>query len=410
MKTASLKKTVLAGLAFGSLLVSQSLHADTTVFFAGGNASQSILFDRVTNILTGGISKAVISPTNGSVRTYVGTIASQPGLGTVTVHFSQLGAVGGFQDVANQNTEVTATTNNLVPNVAVSSTSPEAVGISPAPFTQVRSLVVPFVFIKNTNLSPNLVTVTNLTQRQAAYLEGAAGTLPSAFFGGSSASDIVYLVARNTAAAVRTEIDANIYFTGTISSYTTNAIGQPIPDLNGGLANGGAVVNHLKVITNAIGTVAAQDFPATTAGFATIAYEGVPFSITNVETCSYPIWGYERWAYLKTGQTGAPSANQLNVITSLLSAVTNATFQTTSPLFTGKFARLSLLQVDRSSMADRSPPPFTKTSTGIFHEKNPSTDARGFRPAGGHAAAGVELSRRRRVADFSREQLQRRRV
>ena len=349
MKISSLKQNLLAGLVFGSLLAGGSLRADTTVFFGGGNASQSILYDRVTNILTGGISRVVISPTNSTVRTYVGTITSQPGLGNVTIHFSLLGAVGGFQDVANQNTEVTATTNTLVPTVAVSSTSPEAVGINPAPFTQLKSLIVPFVFIKNTNLSPNLATVTNLTQRQAAYLEGAAGTLPSAFFGGSSASDTVYLVARNTAAAVRTEIDANIYFTGTISSYTTNALGQPIPDPNGGLSGGAAVVNHLKVITNAIGTVAAQDFPATTAGFATIAYEGVPFSITNVETGSYPIWGYERWAYLKTGQTGAPSANQLNVITNLLSAVTNITFQTTSPLFNGKFARLGLMQVDRSS-------------------------------------------------------------
>ena len=349
MKTSSLKKTVLAGLAFGSLLASHSLHADTTVFFAGGNASQSILYDRVTNILTGGITKVVVSPTNSTVRSYIGSISSQPGLGTVTIHFSLLGAVGGFQDVSGQNTEVTATTNTLIPTVAVSSTSPEAVGINPAPFTQVRSLVVPFVFIKNTNLSPNLVTVTNLTQRQAAYLEGASGTLPSAFFGGSSTTDTVYLVARNTAAAVRTEIDANIYFTGTISSYTTNALGQPIPDPNGGLANGGAVVNHLKVITNAIGTVAAQDFPAATAGFATIAYEGVPFSITNVEAGSYPIWGYERWAYLKTGQTGAPSANQLNVVTNLLAAVTNVTFQTCSILFSNKFARLSLMQVDRSA-------------------------------------------------------------
>jgi len=349
MKTSSLKQNILAGLAFGGLALATQLHADTTVFFGGGNASQSILYDRVTNILTGGISKVIISPTNSTVRTYVGTIASQPGLGTVTIHFALLGAVGGFQDVANQSPEWTATTNSLVPTIAVSSTSPEAVGIPPAPFTQVKTLIVPFVFIKNTNLSPNLITVSNLTQRQAAYLEGASGTLPSAFFGGSSAGDIVYLVARNTAAAVRTEIDANIYFTGTISSYTTNALGQPIPDANGGLANGTAVVNHLKVIPNAIGTVAAQDFPSTTAGFATIAYEGVPFSITNVETGSYPIWGYERWAFLKTGQTGAPSPNQLNVITNLLSAVTNATFQTSSVLFSNKFARLSLMQVDRSS-------------------------------------------------------------
>ena len=76
---------------------------------------------------------------------------------------------------------------------------------------------------------------------------------------------------------------------------------------------------------------------------------GVDVTITNVETGSYPIWGYERWAYLKNGQQGAPSANQLAVINTLLAAVTNATYQTTSPIFTGNFGRLSLLQVERSS-------------------------------------------------------------
>ncbi len=80
-----------------------------------------------------------------------------------------------------------------------------------------------------------------------------------------------------------------------------------------------------------------------------MSYEGVPYSVTNVQNGSYPIWGYERWAYLKTGQTGAPSPNQLTVINALLSAVTNATYQATSPVFIGNFVPLSGLQVDRSS-------------------------------------------------------------
>jgi len=346
MKTLNLKKIIAAGLTFAGLALVPNLQADVEVFFAGGNASQSVLYDRVTNILTGGITSVAISSTNSTVRTYKGSISAAPSLGTVTIDFSLLGAVGGFQDVANQSPELTALGSNSVPDVAVSSTSPEAVGINPAPFSQSRTLVVPFVFIKNPSLSPNLAGVTNLTQRQAYYLEGASGTLPSAFFGGSTNNDVVYLVARNTAAAVRTEIDANIYFTGTISSWTTNALGQPVSDPNGGLANGGAVQNHLKVIPNAIGTVAAQDIST----FTPLAYEGVPFSITNVETGSYPIWGYERWAWLKTGQTGTPvGTTKYTIITNLLAAVTNVTFQTTSPLITGKFGRLSLLQVERSS-------------------------------------------------------------
>jgi hypothetical protein len=189
--------------------------------------------------------------------------------------------------------------------------------------------------------------VSNLTQRQAAYLEGAAGTnsagaLPISFFGGTS-TDPIYLVARNTASAVRTEIDANIEFTGTISTWTTNSLGQPIPDPAGGQSSGSSIRSLLKVITNGIGTVAASDIST----FPTLSYEGVPYSITNVENGSYPLWGYENY-YLNSGN-GAPSAAQYQVITNLFSAVTNANFQTNSSLFIGNFAPLSGLQVTRST-------------------------------------------------------------
>jgi hypothetical protein len=235
-------------------------------------------------------------------------------------------------------------TNNLPPTVAVSSTSPEAVAIDPAPFVQTRTLVVPFVFAKNSAKSPTLVGVTNLTQRQAAYLEGAAGFVPSSFFGGT-ATNVVYLVPRNTAAAVRTEIDLNVYFSGTISAWTTNNLGLPTPDPAGGQASGSAVRGLLGVITNSIGTVAAQDISTLTP----LSYEGIPYSVANVQNGSYPIWGFERWAYLKNGQTGAPSPNQLTVINAFLGTVTNATYQATSPVFVGNFVPLSGLQVDRSS-------------------------------------------------------------
>jgi hypothetical protein len=339
-----LRKIINAGVVIAGLSSVPNLHADVEVLFAGGNASQTVLYDRVTNILTGGIGGVWISPTNATVRSYRGTIAEQPGLGTVTIDFSLLGAVGGFQDLANQTPENTALTNALAPTIAVSSTSPDAVAIDSTPFVQTRTLVVPFVFVKNPAKSPNLVGVTNLTQRQAAYLEGAAGYIPASFFGGIG-TNAVYLVPRNTAAAVRTEIDLNIYFSGTISAWTTNSSLQPIPDPNGGQASGGAVRGLLGVITNAIGTVAAQDISTLTP----LSYEGVSYSVANVQNGSYPIWGYERWAYLKNGQTGAPSPNQLTVINLLLGAVTNSTYQATSPVFVGNFVPLSGLQVDRSS-------------------------------------------------------------
>jgi len=359
MKHQTIQEILAAGVVMAGLTLTQNVRADVEVLFAGGNASQNVLYDRVTNIFGSGatLTSVLISPTNSTVRTYKGTLPGQSGLGTVTIDFSLLGAVGGLQDLANQNNEVTAWTNSLPPTVAVSSTSPEAVALDPSPFAQTRTLVVPFVFVKNPAKSPALVNVTNLTQRQAAYLEGGAGYIPASFFGGTGASP-VYLVARNTAAAVRTEVDLNVYFSGTISSwvtnqsgyaalggvYTTTPIGQPVPDPNGGQPNGPSVRAQVNAITNSIGTVAVQDVSTLTP----LNYEGVPYSVTNVQNGSYPIWGYERWAYLKTGQ-GAPSPNQLAVINTLLGAVTNANYQATNTVFVGNFVPLSGLQVDRSS-------------------------------------------------------------
>jgi hypothetical protein len=349
MKHLNLNKFLATGLALASLGIASGARAQgTVVFFGGGNASQTLLYDRVTNIFggAGNITSVTISPTNSTVRTYVGNIPGESGLNPVTINFSLLGAGQGLEDLQAQNAETTATGASLAPTVAVSSASPEAIiDSSSSVFTVNQTLVVPYAYIINSSKSPDLATVTNLTQRQAQFLEGSAGFFPSSVFGGSSSSDTVYLVPRNTASAVRVEIDANIYFTGGIAAWTTNSSGQPIPDPNGGQSSGSNVRNVLKSIPNAIGTVAASDISTDTP----LAYEGVPFSIANVENGSYALWFYEQWFWLNPGQTGTPSANQLIVINDLLSAVTNSNFQTTNSLFLGNFAPLSGVQVTRSS-------------------------------------------------------------
>ena len=344
MKESKTVKYIAAGLALAGFVLNPSLRANTDVFFVGANASQTVLYDRVTNVLNGGTITVNISSTNSTVRDYSGTISGQSGLGTVTIHFSLLGGIQGLQDLANQNNETTAGGLSLSPTISPSSASPGAVGLSADPFTILGpALVVPYAFIKGSSLT----AVTNLTQRQAAYLEGAAGTnsagaLPISFFGGTSTNPI-YLVARNTGSAVRTELDADIYFTGTISTWTTNASGQPIPDVSGGQSGGPNIRTLLNAIPTAIGTVAAQDIST----FPTLSYEGVPYSITNVENGTYPLWGYEYW-YINSGN-GAPSPAQYQVITNLLSAVTNANFQATNSIFVNKFAPLSGMQVTRST-------------------------------------------------------------
>jgi len=233
-----------------------------------------------------------------------------------------------------------------VPVLVVSSTSPEAVGLSSAPFNEVKTLVAPYAFIRNplASFSPGLSTVSNLTQRQAAYLEGSAGpNFHSAYIGGSATNDSVYFVGRNTASGVRTETDANIYFTGTLATYTTNSSGQPILDPAGGQTGGSNIRVLLGLIPNAIGTVAVQDIKTNFA----LAYEGYPYSVSNVEYGNYPLWGYEHWYWLKNGQ-GAPTPAQLAVITNLLAGVTNVAFQTGNSVFTGSFVPYNGLKVQRA--------------------------------------------------------------
>jgi hypothetical protein len=334
---------LLAGLASAARVHAQAL---TEVTVSGGNASSSLLFYQVTNQFQGVTTVGATS--SSTVRSFQGYLPSLPGSSpNVQIDFILNGAVGGLQDITYQNVETNAlgvATN--VPVLVVSSTTPEAVGLSSAPFTEVKTLVAPYLFIKSpvAGLNPGLATVTNLTQREAAYLEGSAGTnFHSAFIGGTSTNDAVYFVGRNTASAVRTETDANIYFTGTLATYTTNSSGLPILDPAGGQTSGSAIRILLNTIPNTIGTVAVQDLKTNLA----LSFEGVPYSVRNVETGSYPLWGYEHWYWLSSGQ-GAPTPAQLAVVNNLLAGITNVTFQTSNPLFTNSFVPYSGLQVQRA--------------------------------------------------------------
>jgi hypothetical protein len=272
-------------------------------------------------------------------------------LGTITIDVSLLGAVQGLQDVG-VNPETLAVGGTQVPTVAVSSTSPGAVAVNGSVLTRVGpTLVAPYAYVIKSSRSANLVAVTNLTARQAQFLEANAGLFPSAALGGASSNDLVYFVGRNLESAVRTEIDANINFSGTISSFTTNSSGQVIQDPNPtdpGQNSGTAVKALLNVLTNTIGTLAASDIGTS---YTPLAYEGVPYSITNVENGTYPLWFYEKYYYQSSGAT-APSANQLVIINALIGAITNSTYQTSSSLFIGNYAPLSGMQWYRNQTSD----------------------------------------------------------
>ena len=352
--TTSSSKNIAASLLLAGLALAHQSHAQslTEVTIAGGNGSSSWVWNQVTNFFGGSTTvKTVGSTSSTAVRSFQGYLASLPGTSpNVQLDFILNGAVGGLQDLINGNMETNAlgvATN--VPTVVISSTTPDAVGLSSSGLSEVKTLITPYAFIKSplAALTPGLTTVTNLTQREAAYLEGSAGpNFHSAFIGGLYTNDAVYFVGRNTASAVRTETDANIYFTGTLATYTTNSSGQPVLDPAGGQSSGSPIRVLVNLLTNAIGTVAWQDVKTNIA----LAYEGAPLTVSNVITGAYPLWGYEHYYWISTGSS-APTPAQLTVITNLLYGVTNPVSQFSSSyssIFTNSFLAYPELKVQRA--------------------------------------------------------------
>jgi phosphate transport system substrate-binding protein len=350
MKTSKLKKIIVAGIALAGLALAPNSRAQVNIFIEGGSASQSVLLDRATNLYDGGtFTETNIS--GGTVSEFVGTSLNPAlsGAGTITFDINVAnGAVAGLQSLVNQAPGPGDTNIYGVPTVPTfvdSATSPDAVGVPTASLAPgLPTYVVPLIYIKNTN-SADTAGITNLTERQAEQLE--TSLLSTTFYGGTSTNG-VYFVGRNLESAVRTEIDLNIYNTKTINTYYTNASGQPVLDTSAdpGLSSGGAVASTVLVLTNSIGEIAVQNLKK---GLAAIPYEGIPYSVTNVENGSYPLWWYENYYYIASGNNGAPSTAQQAVINVFYQSVTNATFQSiTNPVFTNNFVPIPSLQVTRN--------------------------------------------------------------
>jgi hypothetical protein len=315
-----LKKIILTGIA-GALLAPALVDASTvTLLTVGGNASIKLIQDRVPSILSGATLVPDIGG-NSLIFGYTGTYGGN----SVNWHFNLTGGAAAIGDIVNQNHVLAEDGNTYIPVSATSITAPETVGFDSSPsglnLVQDVTLVAPLVYIENPNLAG---IVTNLTQRQAYELEQAKATVPTSFFGGAN-SYPVYFVGRNSAAAVRQVIDANVYFGGTAYNYHTNGASLT-PILWAGASSGSDVAANVKAITNSIGTVAVQD--AST--IPQLSYEGISFSVSNVISGSYPLWGYERYIYFPNGDPKAPSANQLALIQALETAVEDPTWQANS--------------------------------------------------------------------------------
>jgi len=355
MKISKLKIFLAAGVALAGLALTPSSPAQVTVNVEGGSASSTVIFDRATNLFAGA-SFTVNGSIKGNVAQFVGTSANPNlnGYGQITLNINlNNGAINGLNALANQAAGVGDTNylgQPIVPTFVDSATTPEAVGINSTTYNITEytqpTYVVPLVYVRNTNY-PDVFAITNLTQRQAVSLET---TTNKAYFYGSTGTNTVYFVGRNKSAAVRTEIDLAIYHSGTIKTYTNSAANLPVQDgsADPGYSSASKVVTAVTVLTNSIGTVAVQN---ATGPLAPIAFEGVPYSVTNVINGSYPLWGYEHYYFIASGFTGSPVGTpQGAVVDALYNSVTNAAFQSiTNPVFTNNFVPYTALKVKRTA-------------------------------------------------------------
>ena len=106
MKTSSLKKSIILGAAVATLALVPGVHATlvpVSVFVEGGSASQSVLYDRATNLFAGGTFTATGNG-KSTVRQFVGT-SGNPKLANFNITLDinvNNGAIAGLQSLVNQ--------------------------------------------------------------------------------------------------------------------------------------------------------------------------------------------------------------------------------------------------------------------------------------------------------------------
>ncbi len=110
MKTL-IKKLALAAVA-GAFLAPAAQATTTRIVFVGGNATQKIIQDRVTNSVLNAGSTYSVNSTNSTIFSYVGTLASDSS--SVELDFNLTGGAGAIIDLTNATpTQVVVADNSL---------------------------------------------------------------------------------------------------------------------------------------------------------------------------------------------------------------------------------------------------------------------------------------------------------
>ena len=352
------KHILLAGLI--GMMTAPAFGESVVLTLTGSTAFRSVVTNRVFNLFQ---SNATFYAKDSSTFVYSGTMPSvfpSATNKTIKIHMSFSGSATGMQAVQNQtlmtvidpNTGASGyTTNTSAADVALSDVFPSSATppISDNAFAQ-RDIVgvVPFVFVKN-NTGSTLAGVTGITRDQAYLLMSASGLMPASFLGGSSANPVL-LCGRDSGSGTRITTERCIGFFSIPTMATNNGIGG----LTNGTASGpsvgynsgGTLAKQIATNDAVIGYLGLSDYSTITnnSAAAALAYDGVPYTSTNVLTGKYAIWGYEH-VCSKSGL----SADQQTVRNAIVNAIKDATFQHTDSSYVGKFEAVSDMQVERNA-------------------------------------------------------------
>ena len=350
--------TILAGaIALGFVTTAS---ADTVLRLTGSTAFRAQTHKAIINILNGGtvqaaferISSGAPSATattlSGSDRAvFIGTISGHPELGTVTVKTSWSGSTGGIQTVSNSiaigfmpdvpsatavatvsggsatgGTQVLDANISEIPLAGMADTFQGSTPFTTNPLTYQTVGVIGFKWVASKGAPTGL---NNITPQLAQALWGN-GTLPLALFTGSSADEgtLVYATGRDpdsgTRATAFAESGIGVFsvvtqYKPTISSgavtawapypqQTVNGITFPIGQ--GGEASGSSLINNVSATASAgvgfgIGYMSTNDAATAIAnGAKELTYNGVPYSLTAVQSGQYTFWCYEHVTYRNT--------------------------------------------------------------------------------------------------------------
>ena len=343
-------------LALTAALAASQASAQVELTVTGSTAFRAITIDRVASLYDAGFTVVTNNASTG-LMTYRGNVAGAvPSLANtpVTVRLSFSGSAAGMQAVQAQTPISTAETagvnTNKTPDLALSDVFPESATppLSQSDFDHFVVGVVPFVFVRNIALAG----ISNITREQAVLLMTASGVttngtdlipgLPASFLGGASANP-VYLVGRDGGSGTRITVFKDIGFVGDPTQWALDTANNYV--LTNGFSSGGLERSVISTKPDAIGYLGLADASAIATTSTMLAYNGVTFSHANVTQGSYSLWGYEHLV----NRAGGLSANQQAVRDALVKAITSATFQSTSPLYTNSFTAVSEMKVERGA-------------------------------------------------------------